>query len=48
MPAAAENEDAFVQTRLDTIMAGGTYFDNNIFFHIEDGKLVRIPAPAAE
>ncbi len=47
-PYPAENEDAFVQTRLDKIMAGGTYFENNIFFHVEDGKLVRIPAPAAE
>lgn len=47
-PYPAEHEDAYVQTRLDSIMAGGTYFDNNIFFHVEDGKLVRIPAPVAE
>ena len=47
-PYPVEHEDAFVQTRLDTIMAGGTYFKSNIFFHMEDGKLVRIPAPAAE
>lgn len=43
-PYPVENEDAFVQTRLDKIMAGGTYFENNIFFHVENGKLVRIPA----
>lgn len=47
-PYPVENEDAFVQTRLDKIMAGGTYFENNIFFHVENGKLVRIPAPTEE
>lgn len=44
-PYPAEHEAGFVQCRLDTIMAGGTYFENNVFFYVEDGKLVRIPAP---
>ncbi len=47
-PYPVENEDAFVQCRLDKIMAGGTYFENNVFFHVEDGKMVRIPAPVVE
>ncbi len=44
-PYPAEHEAGFVQCRLDNIMAGGTYFENNVFFYVEDEKLVRVPAP---
>ncbi len=43
-----ENEAAYVQCRLDKIMAGAPYYEKNVFFNVTDGKLVAVPAPAEE
>lgn len=40
-----ENEAAYVQCRLDKIMAGAPYYEKNVFFNVTD-KLVAVPAPA--
>ena len=43
-----ENEAAYVQCRLDKIMAGAPYYEKNVFFNVTDGKLAAVPAPAEE
>lgn len=44
-PDPAAHETPFVQARLDKIMAGGSYYENNVFFHITQDGLVAEPAP---